>query len=132
MNYLGTITEIREHPIAPLKVEVDVGEGLLEGWLMVSFAAWTVMRKKDLKPGMQVLVWRSPIEDDDYKYRVVDVFPTVGLTLPDNSKALARQGDSIGIRGSSKLNPAAVAATMAGTPQFPLGHDLVGRIIEDE
>jgi hypothetical protein len=100
---------------------------------MVSLGAWVTVRWEQLVEGVQVAVMRSPIVQDDYPYRVVDIFPTAGLLLPDNRKALAHQGDVVGIKGVVNLTPAAAPTILAGVPPVsPLSHNLTGRLIESD
>lgn len=136
MTYFGTIRAVRDHPIAPLKVEIDLGEGLLEDWLMVSLEAWASVKQSDLVDGVQVGVIRSPIVSDPWPFRVVHIFPGGNggnLLLPDNRKALAREGHPVGIKGVVNLTPAAAPTILAGVPPVsPLSHNLTGRLIEND
>lgn len=131
---LATISDTRDHPTHPLKIDLDVGDGALDiGWCMVAHGAWATVQRSWLIKGVQVAVMDTGITADPDKYRVMAIFPSAGLILPDNTYAPARRGDAVGISGSPKITPAVASTILAGLPPImPIGHDLVGRIITDD
>jgi hypothetical protein len=133
MIHLGEILEVRDDPIRPLRVAVDVGDGALElDWVMVSLAVWTTVRFDDLEVGTQVSIWDTGFTASPDKYRVVDIWPSAKLGLGDNRKPLARRGDPVAITGNPKLTTLAAPTILTGVPPvFPLGHDLKGTILDD-
>jgi hypothetical protein len=113
MIYPGIITDVRDHPTRPLRVELDLGDGDVTEWMMCSVEAWSCITRAELKAaqGVQVLAGRWPYTGAKDDYRVIAVFPTGGLTLPDNEQRLARVGDPVGLRGTATLG-----ALLPGSP----------------
>lgn len=132
MRYLATVTEVRDHPIRPVKVRVAMGDGSLElDWLMVAHSAWALLKRSELVPGVQCTVWDTGYVSSRDKYRVTEFWPTTGLVLPDNQNAVARANAPIAISGYVNLTVAGAGTIFASVPPIsPLSHNLKGVILE--
>jgi len=132
MKYLGTVTEVRDHPIRPVKVRFTLGDGSLElDWLMVAYGAWATLKRSELVPGVQCSVWDTGYPSSRDKYRVTEFWPSAGLLLPDNKNAMARANAPIAISGFVNITVPASGTILAATPPLsPLSHNLKGKILE--
>lgn len=139
MIYLGQITEVRDDPYRPLKVAFDLGDFATDAsWLLCGFGVWATLNLTELQKALsegvavQCAVWNTGYTASPDKFRVLEVYPTGQLMLEDNSRKLARQGDSVAISGSPKLLPIHAPTILTGFPPInPLPHNLSGRILED-
>jgi hypothetical protein len=119
---LGVITAVRPHPTHPLEVEFDFGDGTMTEWLMCSVDAWGLTRYADLEraSGVECLVAQIGYAGTRDQYRVLAIFPTGGLTLPDTARALVRDGAPVAITGTVSQG--------APIPLTPLAHNLIGKV----
>lgn len=122
MMILGIITKVRDHPTRPIQVEFDFGDGTLTEWLMCSIEAWGMIAVHDLQKaaGVECLVVRVGFSSTADPYRVLSIFPTGGLTLPDTARALVRDGAPVAITGTVSQG--------APIPLTPLAHNLTGKV----
>jgi hypothetical protein len=127
----ATILEARQHPLFPLRVELDLGNGTVEQWVMCAVGAWAAVKEQDLVD-VQCLVLDTELISSPRRWVVLDFLPSAGLFLPDNRKGLARVGAAVGIKGAVMLRPEAIAAAALNPLGYPLGHDLEGRLVGDE
>lgn len=132
MNHLGVIIAVRDDPIRPFQVDLDLGDGALElGWTMCSLGAWATVIFSDDLIGAQVTVWDTGYTNSQDKYRISEIWPNLKTPLEPNRKRLARRGDPVGIRGNPKITPLAAATILTAIPPIlPLSHDLIGTITD--
>ena len=97
--FSGIITAVRDHPVAPVQVDFDMGDGVITEWMPVDMASWACVEFATLKKGNVECVVLE-FQDEQYPYRVGQIFPSGEVQLPANKSKLARVGDPVATTGT--------------------------------
>jgi hypothetical protein len=96
--FCGIIMAVRDHPIAPVQVDFDMGDGVVTEWMPVDVASWAAVEHGLLKKGNVECVVLE-FQDEQYPYRVGQIFPSGAVQLSENKRRLARVGDPVATTG---------------------------------
>jgi hypothetical protein len=96
--FSGIIMAVRDHPIAPVQVDFDLGDGVITQWMPVDIASWACVEFEALEAGSVECVVLE-FQDEQYPYRVGQIFPSGSVQLPANKSKLARVGDPVATTG---------------------------------